>query len=59
VFAKQKKKESPEHNYCGGVVAATGGWMGGFKSWFCLIYLNDLYNNEVGKGECGFMKLMK
>ena len=26
---------------------------------FCLIYINDLYNNDVGKGECGFMKLMK
>jgi hypothetical protein len=26
-----------------------GGWMGGFKGWFCLININDMYNNDVGK----------
>ncbi len=27
--------------------------------WVAFININDVYNNDVGKGECGLMKLMK
>ena len=44
----------------GGLVQGMGGWVGGgigLRVGF--ININDMYNNDVGKGECGFMKLMK
>ena len=33
------------------------GYKGGVRVGF--ININDMYNNHVGKGECGCMKLMK
>ena len=40
------------------------GWVGGGMCGVMglrvgFININDMYNNDVGKGECGFMKLMK
>ena len=68
---RERERDAFDHGLKGGWVVSEGWVCGGMSGWVCrgmggwvglrvgFININDMYNNDVGKGECGFMKLMK